>query len=339
MKATIKILRQQADFFTRHKDFSFTIVTVIVIFFTPFVLKNDYYIHIGCMVGVNILMALGMHMVTGLAGQINMGQYGYYCIGAYSGALLTTNLQLPFEAALPCTIVISIIFGLLVGIPSLKVEGPYLALCTIGFAESVRLIINGADWANRAEGISSIPKLSILGFVMNTKLKSYFFIMAVVLVCIVCVNNIMNSNFGRRFKAIKDDPLAASVLGINVTSIKLLAFAACAVLGGIGGNLYANYAGYVNPLTFIQAMQVNFLLMIVLGGLGSSWGSIIGAVLVTVVFEYTRAYAEFQRIAFGVIMVLIVLFLRRGLVGTIAYHIQEKKIQKHHNEAEGEEKL
>jgi branched-chain amino acid transport system permease protein len=152
MKASRKILLRQTDFIVRHKDFSFTVAAVIIIVFAPFILTNDYYIHIGCMVGVNILMALGMHMVTGLAGQINMGQYGYYCIGAYSGALLTTNLQLPFEAALLCTIIISIIFGLLVGIPSLKVEGPYLALCTIGFAESVRLLINGADWANRAEG-------------------------------------------------------------------------------------------------------------------------------------------------------------------------------------------
>ena len=333
-----QLLGLQADFFFKHKNLCLTVLTALIIIITPFLLENEYLVHIACMVGINILMALGMHMVTGLAGQINMGQYGYFCIGAYSGAILSTTFQLPFEIAILITIAISAFFGLLVGIPSLKVEGPYLALCTIGFAESVRLIINGAAWANRAEGISRIPRLSIFGFVMETRLQSYYFIMVFVILGIICVNNIMDSNFGRRFKAIKDDPLAASVFGINIVRIKLLAFAICAIFGGIGGHLYANYASFVNPATFIQAMQVNFLLMIVLGGLGSSWGAVIGAVLVTIVFEYTRIYVEFQRVAFGVIMVLIVLFLRRGLIGTIVHYFEQRKIREHHYNTQGEKK-
>lgn len=323
-------------FLTRNKDASLTVLMAAVILILPAFLPNEYFVHICCMIGINILIALGMHMVTGMAGQINMGQYGFYCIGTYAGALIGKNLGFPFLLTLVCTILISVAFGLLLGIPALKVEGPYLSLCTIGFAESVRLIINSADWAGKANGVMRIPKLSIFGFVMDTKVKNYYFIMAFALLAVICVNNIMRSSFGRRFKAIKDDPLAASVIGINVTITKLLAFASCAVLAGIAGNLYAGFAGYVNPSTFIQALQVNFLLMIVLGGLGSSWGAVLGAVLVTVVYEATRAFVQVQQIAFGIVMVLIVLFLRRGIIGTVSYSRQQKKIrEQHEREARG----
>ncbi len=322
------------DFYQKHKDLCLTVLMALIILVLPSILKTDYLIHIGIMIGINILLALGMHFVTGLAGQINMGQYGFYCIGAYSGAILTTGLGLGFWPTLLFTILLSAVFGMLVGIPSLTVEGPYLSLCTIGFAESVRLIINSSSWAGKANGIMRIPKLEIFGIPMISKTQSYYFVMAFAIFGIILVNNFIRSNYGRRFNAIKDDTLAASVIGINVRNIKIMAFVLCAVFGGVAGLLYSNYSGYISPTTFIQALQTNFLLMIVLGGLGSTWGSVIGAVLVTVVYEYTRAYVEFQKIAFGVVMILIVLFLRRGIIGTIKNYRQQKKIvQQHRMEA------
>lgn len=329
----IKIL--DGEFVSRHQQALLTGLMAVIVVVVPFVFSGDYYIHIGCMVGINILLALGMHFVTGLAGQINMGQYGFYCIGAYSGALLTTKLGLGFVPTLIVTILISIAFGMLVGIPSLKVEGPYLSLCTIGFAESVRLVINSAGWAGKANGISRIPKLEVAGIVMRTKTMSYFFIMAFAILGVIIVNNFIKSNYGKRFTAIKDDPLAASVMGINVRKVKIMAFTLCAVFAGIAGCLYSGYYGYISPTTFVQALQTNFLLMIVLGGLGSTWGAVIGATLVTLVYEYTRAYADFQKIAFGVAMVIIVLFLQRGIVGTIQHHRQQKMIREQHRQESG----
>lgn len=320
------------DFYRSHKEALFTALMALIILTVPLLFSGDYYIHIGCMVGINILLALGMHFVTGLAGQINMGQYGFYCIGAYCGALLTTRLGLGFLPTLVITVAISVGFGMLVGIPSLKVEGPYLSLCTIGFAESVRLIINSADWAGKANGVSRIPKLEIFGWVMKTKTMSYFFIMAFAILGVIIVNNFIKSNYGKRFTAIKDDPLAASVMGINVRKVKIMAFVLCAVFAGVAGCLYSGYYGYISPTTFIQALQTNFLLMIVLGGLGSTWGAVIGATLVTLVYEYTRAYADFQKIAFGVAMILIVLFLQRGIVGTIQYRKQQRMIGEQHKQ-------
>jgi len=318
------------DFYQKHKDLCLTVLLAAVIAVMPLFLRTDYLIHIGIMIGINILLALGMHFVTGLAGQINMGQYGFYCIGAYAGAILTTRFGLGFWPTLIITILISAAFGMLVGIPSLKVEGPYLSLCTIGFAESVRLIINSASWAGKANGIMRISKLEIFGIQMVTKTQSYYFVMAFALFGIIIVNNFIRSNFGRRFSAIKDDPLAASVIGVNVRYIKIMAFVLCAIFGGVAGLLYSNYSGYINPTTFIQALQTNFLLMIVLGGLGNTWGAVMGAALVTIVYEYTRAYVEFQKIAFGVAMILIVLFLQRGIVGTIMNYRQQKMIVKQH---------
>lgn len=323
-------------YLSKHKDLSLTALMIAIIFIMPLILNNDYFIHIGCMIGINILLALGMHLVTGLAGQINMGQYGFYCIGAYAGGVLTTRLGLGFWPGLIGAIVISAFFGFLIGIPSLKVEGPYLALCTIGFAESVRLVINGAEWAGKANGIMRIPKLSIFGITMSSKLQSYIFIMCFAVIGVILVNNLMRSNYGKRYTAIKDDPLAASVIGVNVRNVKLMAFVLCAVFAGVAGCLYASYSGYIQPTTFIQALQTNFLLMIVLGGLGSSWGAVIGAALITVIYEYTRAYVQYQKIAFGIIMILIVLFLQKGLVGTVVHRKQLKMIREQHKQETAE---
>lgn len=316
----------------KNKDASLTALLVGVIILMPCILRNDYFIHIGCMIGINILLALGMHIVTGLAGQINMGQYGFYCIGAYVGALFTTSLKLSFWPALLATVVISAIFGFIIGVPSLKVEGPYLALCTIGFAESVRLVINSAAWAGKANGVMRIKKLEIFGISMMSKLQCYIFIMCFAVVGLILVNNLMRSNIGKRYTAIKDDALAAAVIGIHVRNIKLMAFVICAIFAGVAGCLYAGYSGYIAPTTFIQALQTNFLLMIVLGGLGSSWGAVLGATLITIIYEYTRAYVEYQKVAFGVIMILIVLFLQKGIAGTLVQYKQQKMIREQHGQ-------
>lgn len=321
---------EQQSFVAKHKDAFLTVGLAALFLLFPQVAGNDYLVHIGCIICINIILALGMHMVTGAAGQINMGQYGFYCIGAYCSAIITTQTGLGYIPALLLTMVVSAFFGLLVGIPALKVEGPYLSLCTIGFGESVRLILNSAGWAGKANGIMRIPKLSLFGWEMTNKTMSFYFIMAFMLLALIIVNNMMNTGFGRKFKAIKDDPLAANVMGVNVVRTKLTAFMICAIMGGAAGSLYAGYVSYIQPTTFVQALQTNFLLMIVLGGLGSQWGAVLGAILVTVTYESTRSFVQYQQIAFGVVMILIVLFLRRGIVGTYLQYRQDKLIRAQH---------
>lgn len=305
-------------------------ITVAVIVLFPLLFQNQYLVHIGCMIGINIIVALGMYVVTGASGQINMGQYGFYCVGSYTAALVTTRLGLGFWASAAFTCVICAVIGLFIGYLALRIEGPYLALCTLAFGESVRLIINNADWAGKATGIMRIGKLSIFGVEMITKTPAYFFIMAMAVVILALVNNLMSSRQGRRFRAIKDDAIASGVLGVNVRKTKMFAFCISGVLGGLGGCIYACYVNYVNPTTYVQDLQVKYLLMIVLGGLGSQWGALVGAAIVTIFYELTRSYGQYQSLVAGIIMILIILVLRRGIVGTVIHSYHQRVIRNTH---------
>lgn len=316
-----------------------TLLVAVIIAVLPMILKKDYYIHIGCMVGINILVALGMYVVTGASGQINMGQFGFYCVGAYTAAILTTKLPVGFWTALCVSIVVCGLIGLAVGFLALRIDGPYLALTTLAFGESVRLIINNADWAGKAAGIMRISKLSIFGVDLVDKTACYYFIMAIALVALILINNLMRSRQGRRLRAIKDDAIASSVMGVDVRRTKVTAFCISAILGGIAGCIYACFSGYVNPSSYTQALQVKYLLMIVLGGLGSQWGALAGATVVTIFYELTRAYGEYQNLAAGALMVLVILVLRRGIVGTAVHAYQQWLIRKTHeyrNKRDGE---
>lgn len=306
------------------------LVTIVTVIMFPILFPNEYLVHIGCMIGINIIVALGMYVVTGASGQINMGQYGFFCVGSYAAALVTTKLGLGFWSAVLITFLVCMVIGLFVGFLALRIEGPYLALCTMAFGESVRLIINNAEWAGRAAGIMRIGKLSILGFAMTTKRQCYFFIMALAIVILVLINNLMNSRQGRRFRAIKDDAIASGIMGINVKKTKMFAFCISGILGGLGGCVYACYVNYVNPTSYVQGLQVKFLLMIVLGGLGSQWGALAGAAMVTIFYELTRAYGQYQSLAAGVIMIIIILVLRRGVVGTIVHSYHQQIIRRTH---------
>lgn len=304
-----------------------TLITMLILGTAPLYLPNTYFVHIASMIGISIPVALGMYVVTGASGQINMGQYGFYCIGSYSAALLTTRLGLGFWSALAFSLFICMCLGIFIGLLALRIEGPYLALTTLGFSESVRLILNNADWAGRANGIMRIGKLSIFGYEITDPIEKYLFIAAIAILSLLLVNNIMRSRQGRRFRAIKDDTIAASVIGVNVRRTKMMAFCISAMLGGLGGCMYASYVGYVNPLIYTQALQVKFLLMIVIGGLSSQWGALVGAVLVTVFYELTRAYGEYQNLVAGLIMLLVILFMRHGIVGTVLNAKRQRQIK------------
>jgi branched-chain amino acid transport system permease protein len=306
------------------------IITIGVLLVAPVILSTEYLVHMGCVVGINIILALGLNLVTGNSGQINMGQYGFYAVGAYTAGLVSTNTGLDFWPTLILVILVSALFGLVVGFPALKVEGPYLAVCTIAFAECVRIIMNNWDFAGQAMGIPNIPSFTLFGRGITTKIGSYYFIMGFVIVLMIIVFNLTKSNIGRKLLSVKNDSLAAAVMGVNVRNVKLLAFVICSIFAGIAGCLYANYTGYVCPNIFLQTLQTNFLLMIVLGGLGDEWGSVIGAVLVTTIYELTRVYVQYQMTAFGIVMILVVMFLKQGITGTIKKNMQAKMIVQQH---------
>ena len=287
----------------------------VALLFVPYAMPNHYYIHMCIMIGINVLLAVGLNLLTGYTGQINMGQYGLFAIGAYSSAILARNLGVNVWLAMPLAVAVTALFGFIVGFPSLRVEGPYLALVTMGFAESVRISFNNSVYLGEAMGVAGIPAPTLFGTQLYAPGHFYFLVLAFVLAGLLLNHNLIESALGRKFRAVRDDPLAANVMGVNVKRVKLTAFCICAAYAGLAGSLYAHYTGYVNPSIFTQIIQTNFLLMIVLGGLGFKWGGVIGGVVVTVFFEMTRQFVQYQMVAFGIMMILIVLFFNRGVSG------------------------
>ena len=301
-----------------------TLAAIAALVILPFLARSQYQIHMVVVIGMNVILAVGLNLLMGFTGQINMGQYGFFAIGAYVSAVMSTMLHADFWLCMPAAVVVSGFFGFLVGFPALRVEGPYLALVTMGFAESVRIFLNNSDFFGMAMGISGIaaPRLFVP---IDSPIRFYYFILGFLALSVVLNRNMIESSLGRKFRAIRDDPLAAEVIGISSKRIKILAFCICASFAGLSGSLYAHYNGYINPSIFSQGIQINFLLMIVLGGLGRKNGGLIGAVIVTIFYELTRQFVQYQMIAFGVLMIVVVLFFNKGITGFIAKFIESRE--------------
>ena len=268
-----------------------------------------------------IMLALGLNIVVGYAGLLDLGYVAFYAVGAYCWALLASphfGLNLPFWVILPVGAAVAALFGVLLGTPTLRLRGDYLAIVTLGFGEIIRIFINNlnapVNITNGPQGITSIEPISIGGFslgktqeVLGLTLSSphlyyYLFLLCVALVVFVCMR-LENSRIGRAWVAIREDEMAAAAAGINTRNIKLLAFAMGATFGGLSGGLFASFQGFVSPESFNLMESIMILSMIVLGGMGNIVGVIVGAILVTVIPEALRYTGDLQQAVFGKVFV------------------------------------
>jgi branched-chain amino acid transport system permease protein len=268
-----------------------------------------------------IMLALGLNIVVGYAGLLDLGYVAFYAVGAYCWALLASpqfGLNLPFWVILPTGAAIAALFGVLLGTPTLRLRGDYLAIVTLGFGEIIRIFINNlnapVNITNGPQGITQIEPISIGGFslgktqeVLGLTLSSphlyyYVFLLCVALVVFVCMR-LENSRIGRAWVAIREDEMAAAAAGINTRNIKLLAFAMGATFGGLSGGLFASFQGFVSPESFNLMESIMILSMIVLGGMGNIPGVILGAILVTVIPEALRYTGDLQQVVFGEVFV------------------------------------
>jgi len=213
-----------------------------------------------------------------------------------------------------------------VGVPSFRLEGPYLALATLGLGETVRMGINVTDYLGSTLGIGEIPSPQFGDFVFDDPDQYYFLLMPVMLAGIYFSFSILRSSVGRAFKALREDPVSAAAAGINIRKHKLMAFVISALYAGCAGSMYAHLApGYIHPNNFTILEMVTLLLMVVLGGLGHTWGGIIGAIVVTLVYDFTREYYQYQMLIFGMTIVLTVLFMPKGIGGLIDRYFVTKR--------------
>ena len=294
-----------------------------------------------------VLLALGLNIVVGFAGLLDLGYIAFYAVGAYAYALLASphfGLHLPFWAVLPVGAAIAAFFGVLLGAPTLKLRGDYLAIVTLGFGEIVRIFFNNLSYpvniTNGPQGISRIDPIRIGGFSFNSSdtllgidfsgpIKYYYLLILVLLAVIVINVRLEDSRIGRAWQAIREDETAAGAMGINTTHVKLLAFAMGASFGGIAGGLFAAIQGFVSPESFAWIESIMVLSMVVLGGMGNIWGVILGALLLSFVPEFLRHTVDplqrallgkiviepevIRMLLFGLALVLMMLFRPAGL--------------------------
>lgn len=282
----------------------------------PLVITDDYVLRILIMSGIFVMLTLSLNLVTGFTGQFCLGWAAFYGIGAYTSALLTMKAGLSFWLAMPLGGLMAALFGLLLGLPTMRLKEIYLAITTLGFGEIIRLImLNWTDLTRGSMGLPGIPAPSIFSYEISSNQAYYYFILALVLITVAAMRRLIDSRTGRALIAIREDELAAKSMGIDVTAYKMLAFAVGAFFAGLAGSFYAHYTSFIDPHTFSFTESIAILAMAVLGGLGSINGSILGAVILTVVPELLRGIAEYRLIVFGLIMMAVMLLRPQGIFG------------------------
>jgi branched-chain amino acid transport system permease protein len=295
-----------------------------------------------------ILLALGLNIVVGFAGLLDLGYIAFYAVGAYTYALLASphfNLHLPFWVILPIGAGVAAFFGLLLGAPTLKLRGDYLAIVTLGFGEIVRIFLNNlsrpVNITNGPQGVTGIDPFridgfdfaqyqTVLGLQFSGPIKYYYLLLAVVIAVIVINLRLQNSRIGRAWEAIREDEIAAAAMGINTRNVKLLAFAMGASFGGLAGGMFSAMQAFISPESFVLVESIMVVSMVVLGGMGNVWGVILGALLLSFVPEILRWTVQplqeallgrqlvdpevIRMLIFGLALVLVMLFRPAGLL-------------------------
>lgn len=272
---------------------------------------NPYILQIIVNIGIGIVLALGLNVITGLTGQLSLGHAAFMSVGAFTSALLTIKLGMPIMLNLLVTGAVTAVIGALIGYPILRLTGDYLAICTLGFAEIVKVVFLNLDITNRALGLSVPPA--------KTSIPMPFVVWGVAILAIVLVTFVYDSRFGRALKAIRGDEIAAEAMGINVARYKVQSFALGTFLAGVGGGLYAHFISYINPSDFGFLKSIDILSMIVLGGLGSIPGAVIGAAVLSAAPEFLRFMSQYRMLVYGGLLVFMMLFRPNGLLGGINF--------------------
>lgn len=263
------------------------------------------------------LNVLGMHVIFGLTGILSLAQAAFWAIGAYTSAILVTDLGMPFLVGFGAAALVAAIAGVALGAPTLRLQTHYLVLATIAFAEVTRQIITNWSTLTRGpQGMPGIPRAEIFGFSFTTTLENYYLGIAVLTLVVLGLMAVRWSRLGRAMEAVRDDPLAAEAMGINVSYVRILAFSLSAAIGGLAGSLYAHMRGFISPETFNLHAAVLYLLILLIGGRRSLTGAIAGAFLVTYLPEWLRPLESWDMTIYGIGLLLILIFASDGITGS-----------------------
>lgn len=298
-------------------------VAVVLAIAFPLLGFKSYYLHIAVLSLLHVLLALGLNLIAGYAGQLSLAQAAFFGIGAYASALLMLNLHWSFWLAAPTGALLAGLVAVAIGLPTLRLKGPYFVISTMGFGEIVRLIfLNWESVTRGPNGLTGIPAPDpiSLGFVtlsFESRMESYYLILFVLFGVLILYYNLVHSRIGRALRAIRNDYIAAQVMGIHVAFYRILAFGTGAMIAGLTGALYAGYIRFISPDTFTSGESINILIMMVIGGMGTIIGPIIGAVFVTYLLETMRVFAEYRLVIYGLLMFIVILYMPQGIAGML----------------------
>ena len=255
-------------------------------------------------VGVNLMVVLGLSLLTGFTGLFSFGHAGFMAIGAYVSAICTLNYNMPFLVAMVIGAIAAMIMSFLIGYFTLGLKGDYFCIATLGFGESVRLIFDNLDFFGGARGLSGIPMVTTFPMVL-----------VICIIAVIAITLLIHSRHGRNMIAIREEELASQTIGIIVFKYKMISFAISAAFAAIGGALYAHYLGYLQPLMFQLTKSTELTIMVIFGGLGSIGGSVIGAFVLTFIPELFRAFASWRLVFYGAAVILVMITRPQGLMG------------------------
>ncbi|MBA2352163.1 MAG: ABC transporter ATP-binding protein [Burkholderiales bacterium] len=326
--------------------FALLAVALIALPFIADIALGRAWVRILAFVMLYVMLALGLNIVVGFAGLLDLGYVAFFAVGAYMYALLASphfGLHLPFWALLPMGAAVACVFGVLLGAPTLKLRGDYLAIVTLGFGEIVRIFLNNLNapfnLTNGPQGVNLIDPISVAGIPLSktytlfglnfSSAHNYYFLFLILTLLVIFVSmRLEDSRIGRAWVAIREDEIAAKAMGINTRNIKLLAFAMGASFGGVSGGLFAGFQGFVSPESFTLMESIMILCMVVLGGMGHIPGVILGAVILVILPEALRYLgplqqsmfgqvvidpADLRMLVFGLALILVMLFRPAGL--------------------------
>ena len=270
---------------------------------------DNYILRIMKQVGIFVIAALGLNLILGFTGQFTMGHAAFMSIGAYGSAIMTKNFNMPFPIALIVGVILSAILAAVIGYPILRLKGDYLAICTLGFGEIVKVLIQNVDYVGGARGISSIP----------TK-TSFLIVFFGVALCYAILKNLIHSSKGRAIMSVREDEIAAEAMGINSTKYKMIAFIIGSSMAGLAGGLYAHFNTFIDPASFNFAKSIELITYVVLGGMGSLSGTVLGTSILIYLPEALRGlssvFKDYRMLIYAFLLVLMMIFRPQGILGT-----------------------
>ena len=301
-------------------------IFLIIIFSIAGFIRNIYYLHIFNLVLIYSLFALGLNILTGYTGITSFGHAGFFAIGAYTTAIISTRFMIPPIITIFFASFFTGLFSFIIGLPVIRISGIYLAMITLGSAEFIRLLtINWESLTGGPLGISHIPAISILGFCINNERSFFFFLYLILIIFTFIFFRIIKSPFGESLAAIKDDERAAEAIGIPCAKNKLISFFVSGFYSGLAGALYAHFDRFISPDAFTFSLSVLVLCMVILGGMGSIPGSILGAFIIVILLEYLQPLGDYRLLVYGLLLTIMISYYPQGIIGILNYFLEYLK--------------